>query len=105
MTGIKFGIVLLLAAPLLAHHPFSAEFDWKKPVTLTGTVTKVEWTNPHALISIDVKEAAGTTTNWALELGSARVLGKHYGWTPTLCSSRGTRSPWTDGWPETARNA
>ena len=41
--------VLLLAAPLLAHHPFSAEYDWKKPITVTGTVSKVDWSNPHTV--------------------------------------------------------
>jgi hypothetical protein len=48
------------------------EFDWKKPLTLTGTVTKVEWTNPHARVTIDVQSAGGNTTSWALELGSPR---------------------------------
>jgi len=91
------GIALLLTAvPTFGHHAFAPEFDWKKPVTLTGTVTKVEWANPHALISIDVKDAAGTTTNWALELGSARVLGKHYGWTPTLLKTGDQVT--VDGW-------
>jgi hypothetical protein len=49
---ILFGLgisLLLTAAPAFAHHPFPLEFDWKKPVTLTGTVTKVEWMNPHAV--------------------------------------------------------
>jgi hypothetical protein len=66
--------IVLAAVPAFAHHPFAPEFDWKKPVTLTGTVTKVEWTNPHAVVSIDVRDASGTITNWALELGSPKVL-------------------------------
>ena len=69
--------IVLAAVPAFAHHPFAPEFDWKKPVTLTGTVTKVEWMNPHALVSIDVRDASGTITNWALELGSPTVLEKH----------------------------
>jgi Family of unknown function (DUF6152) len=78
-----FGLGILLAltaVPTLAHHAFAPEFDWKKPVSLTGTVTRVEWTNPHALVSIDVRDAGGAITNWALELGSPRVLEKYYGW-------------------------
>jgi len=67
------------AAPALAHHSFAAEYDAAKPVTLTGTVTKVEWTNPHARFYIDVKNADGTMTNWNLELASPNYL-KRAGW-------------------------
>ena len=79
------GVFLALTAvPTFAHHPFAPEFDWKKPVTLTGTVTKVEWTNPHALVSIDVRDASGTITTWALEFGSPTVLEKYYRWKGNL---------------------
>jgi hypothetical protein len=56
--------VVLSAAPLHAHHSFAAEYDAKKPTTLTGSVTKVEWSNPHVRFYIDVKDQAGTVTNW-----------------------------------------
>ena len=71
---------ILAAVPAMAHHSFAAEFDFKKPVTLTGTVTKVEWTNPHARFYIDVKDAQGKVTGWELELGSPNTL-MHKGWT------------------------
>ena len=70
---------LVVATPVLAHHSFSGEYDSTKPVTLTGKVTKVEWTNPHARFYIDVKGDDGKTTNWNLELASPNVL-KRQGW-------------------------
>jgi len=70
----------LIAAPIFAHHSFSAEYDDKKPVTLKGTVTKVEWMNPHARFYIDVKDDAGAVVNWNLELASPNVLMRN-GWT------------------------
>jgi hypothetical protein len=73
---------LVAAAPALAHHSFSGEYDSAKPVTLTGKVTKVEWTNPHARFYIDVKGDDGKTTNWNLELASPNVL-KRQGWAST----------------------
>ena len=73
---------LATAAPVLAHHSFSGEYDSTKPVTLTGKVTKVEWTNPHARFYIDVKGEDGQTTNWNLELASPNVL-KRQGWAST----------------------
>ena len=62
-----------------AHHSFSAEFDRDKPITLTGTVTKLEWTNPHARIYIDVTDADGKVVNWDFELGPPNGLMRQ-GW-------------------------
>jgi predicted RNA methylase len=69
----------LAAAPLLAHHAFSAEFDANKQVILKGNVTKMEWINPHAWLHIDVKEADGKVTAWDIELGPPNALLKR-GW-------------------------
>ena len=66
-------------AAVHAHHSFSAEFDRDKPITLTGTITKVEWTNPHARIYIDVQEAGGKVVNWDFELGPPNGLMRQ-GW-------------------------
>ena len=82
----KFGFLiaslglLAVAVPVYAHHSFAAEYDNAKPITLTGAVTKVEWMNPHARFYIDVKDDAGTVTNWELELGSPNAL-MRLGWT------------------------
>jgi len=73
---------LVVAAPVLAHHSFAGEYDSTKPITLSGKVTKVEWTNPHARFYLDVKGDDGATTNWNLELASPNVL-KRQGWSST----------------------
>jgi len=65
-----------------AHHSFAAEYDANKPVTLKGTVSKVEWTNPHARFYVDVKDDRGAVTTWNLELASPNVLRRN-GWTRT----------------------
>lgn len=67
--------VLLAALPVHAHHSFPAQYDVDKPVKLTGKVTKVEWTNPHIFIYIDVTdETTGAVANWALEMGGPNAL-------------------------------
>jgi len=61
------GCLLLAALPVLAHHSFGAEYDANQPITLTGVVTKVEWTNPHSHFFMDVKDAKGVVANWKFE--------------------------------------
>lgn len=77
------GIALLaVVIPVQAHHPFNTEFDANKTVTLKGTVSKVEWANPHSTLYMDVREENGQTANWAFELGSPKKL-KDFGWKKT----------------------
>jgi uncharacterized protein DUF6152 len=72
-------VLLLLAEPMTSHHSFTAEYDSSKLMQFTGTVTKVEWTNPHARFYLDVKDPQGVVTNWNFELGSPILLRK-LGW-------------------------
>ena len=64
------GILLSAVAPVVAHHAFSAEFDQSKPVKMSGEITKLEWTNPHAWLHIDVKEPDGKVVPWRFEMGA-----------------------------------
>jgi len=66
--GFIGAVSLLAAVPAASHHSFSAEFDINKPVKLRGTVTRLEWTNPHAWIFIDAKDGNGNAQGWAIEL-------------------------------------
>ncbi len=77
MVVVVAGISMWLAgnvAPLSAHHAFAAEFDAERPVEFTGTVTKVEWINPHVWTHLDVNQDGGATESWAFEAGTPNVL-------------------------------
>jgi hypothetical protein len=74
LSVVGAAVLAVAAAPLWAHHSFAAEFDPSKPVKLTGTVTEMEWINPHSWIHIDVKNSDGTTTSWMIECGSPNTL-------------------------------
>lgn len=73
------GLLLPAAAPLLAHHSVTAEFNMSQPVTLKGTVTKIEWMNPHAWFYVDVKDDSGNVTHWQFETGAPIELARK-GW-------------------------
>ena len=83
LAGVVVVIVaglFVAARPIAAHHAFAAEFDANKPIKLTGSVTKVDWRNPHTWFFIDVKDDTGKVTNWGLEMGSPNGL-LRLGWT------------------------
>jgi hypothetical protein len=73
VAGVALG-VLVAAASATAHHSFSAEFDINKPITLRGTLTELEWVNPHGWVHIDVEGEDGEVVNWAVEMGNPTAL-------------------------------
>jgi Family of unknown function (DUF6152) len=77
VAGLLFSVM-----PALAHHAFAAEFDAKKGIKVSGTITKLEWTNPHAWLYVDVKDESGKLTSWSFELGSPNGLIRQ-GWRRT----------------------
>jgi len=82
---MKLGVLVLglglaaLTVPVFAHHSWTAEYDAKKPVTVKGVVSKVEWTNPHTHFYVDVTDAAGKVTTWNFEMASTPAL-ERGGW-------------------------
>lgn len=72
--------VFLVRIPMPAHHSFAAEFDVAKPVTLTGVITKVDWSNPHVYFYVDVKDSRGRVVNWAIQIAGPESI-RRRGWT------------------------
>ena len=80
LGGLIASAIVLAAGTAVAHHSFSAEFDAKKPIEISGVVTKVEWTNPHVWFYVNVKdEKTGEVTNWGAEMGPPHGLQRR-GW-------------------------
>ena len=74
VAGLLTSVLLMSAMPLAAHHSFAAEYDSTKPVSVTGTLTKVEWMNPHIWFYLDVKDEKGVVTTWAFSAAPPGVL-------------------------------
>jgi hypothetical protein len=74
MTAALLLVLAVAATPVSAHHAFAAEFDSKKPIKLRGTVTKMEWINPHAWIHVDAKKDDGSVEEWMIEAGTPNTL-------------------------------
>ena len=96
LAALAAGLVLVLSGPSAsAHHSFTADFDWKQPVTLTGMVTEVRWTAPHVRLYLEVEEPDGDKARWRIELGSPMEL-ELFGWTPTIVGRADMIT--VDGW-------
>ena len=80
LAAVLAGVVLASAGALAAHHSVTAEYDAEKPIKITGTVTRVEWTNPHSRLYVDVRQPDGSVVNWNLELTARSALVRQ-GWT------------------------
>ncbi|HUF73947.1 MAG TPA: DUF6152 family protein [Gammaproteobacteria bacterium] len=74
LATLLIGAMTAAASPALAHHAFAAEFDADQPITLSGTITRVEWINPHAWLHIDVEDEDGNIESWRIEAGSPNTL-------------------------------
>jgi hypothetical protein len=72
--------LLLVRTPMLAHHSFAAAFDVRKPITFTGVITKIDWSNPHIYFYIDAKDNGGNTVNWVVQIAGPQSLFRR-GWT------------------------
>ena len=74
VIGAAGGLLLALVVPVVAHHAFSAEYDSTKPITLRGTVKKMEWINPHSWMTLEVKSADGKLETWEIETGAPNSM-------------------------------
>lgn len=74
LAVVPLSLSLTAISPLFAHHSFASEFDDTKPITVKGTVTKFEWTNPHTWIYVDGKDETGKATNWSFECAAPSLL-------------------------------
>ena len=97
MKHVMIGALLagVMTVPLAAHHAFAAEFDATKPVTLTGTVTRIEWANPHIWVYLDVADDRGAVQSWQCEGGAPNTLTRN-GWSRD--SLKSTQVITVDGW-------
>ena len=89
VIGLAAAALLLHTALASAHHSFSAEYDAKKPATLTGVVSRIEWTNPHVRFFMNVSDPSGTTTAWEFTMGAVNGLIRR-GWTRSMIKAGDT---------------
>ena len=78
--GFQIAALVVVAAPAAAHHSFAAEYDQTKPLRVEGTVVRLDWRNPHAILAVTAVNAAGEKTTWTFEMGAPRVLTNRLGW-------------------------